>query len=154
MMWVPAKEAAVPNLMPRGRLETANQLTLVTTYGITPVLAALVPPCWTGHPSAAGGPAAERAEPTHARPVLQRAELPGHRAGGVLRHPGDQRPGAPGGPSGSSSRAYCASSSSGWRYIGRTPLVRGLVLGIFGAFAGGGVVVGTAQFYTRSLGGR
>src|SRR5205814_3243664 len=35
----------------------------------------------------------------------------------------------------------------------RTPLVRGLVLGILGAFAGGGVVVGTAKFYALSLGG-
>ena len=41
MFWIPAKEAAVPNLVP-GRLEAANQLTLITTYGITPVLAALL----------------------------------------------------------------------------------------------------------------
>src|SRR5690606_7956437 len=32
-------------------------------------------------------------------------------------------------------------------------LVRGLVLGILGAFAAGGIVVGTAQFYAASLGG-
>ena len=42
MIWAPAKEASVPNLLPRDRLETANQLTLATTYGLTPVLAALV----------------------------------------------------------------------------------------------------------------
>src|SRR4029453_12178995 len=41
----------------------------------------------------------------------------------------------------------------GWAFVGRTPLVRGLVLGILGAFAGGGVVVGTAQFYAKSLSG-
>ncbi|WP_279580072.1 MFS transporter [Fodinicola feengrottensis] len=41
MIWIPAKEAAVPNLVP-GRLEAANQLSLITTYGIAPVLAALV----------------------------------------------------------------------------------------------------------------
>ena len=41
MVWMPAKEAAVPNLLPRARLETANQLTLITTYGLTPVAAAL-----------------------------------------------------------------------------------------------------------------
>ena len=40
----------------------------------------------------------------------------------------------------------------GWKYIGGTPLVRGLVLGIFGAFAGGGIVIGTAQFFAASLG--
>jgi dTMP kinase len=41
----------------------------------------------------------------------------------------------------------------GWKYVGRTRLVRGLVLGILAAFAGGGVVVGIAQFYAKSLGG-
>ena len=41
----------------------------------------------------------------------------------------------------------------GWAYVGKTPLVRGLVLGILAAFAGGGMVVGSAQFYARSLGG-
>src|SRR5439155_6117105 len=40
---------------------------------------------------------------------------------------------------------------NGWKFVGKTPLVRGLVLGILGAFAGGGVVVGTAQFYAREL---
>ena len=42
---------------------------------------------------------------------------------------------------------------TGWSYVAKTRLVRGLVLGILGAFAGAGVVVGTAQFYARSLGG-
>ena len=40
----------------------------------------------------------------------------------------------------------------GWKYVGETPLVRGLVLGILGAFAGGGIVIGTAQFFAASLG--
>jgi len=42
---------------------------------------------------------------------------------------------------------------NGWSYVAGTPLVRGLVLGILGAFAGAGVVIGTAQFYARSLSG-
>ena len=46
-------------------------------------------------------------------------------------------------------RACCAQFVDGWKYIGKTPLVRGLVLGIFGAFAGGGMVIGTAQVLHR-----
>ncbi|MEV5447554.1 hypothetical protein AB0N23_34285, partial [Streptomyces sp. NPDC052644] len=42
--------------------------------------------------------------------------------------------------------------TEGWKFIGQTPLVRGLVLGIFGAFAGGGIVIGTAKFFAASLG--
>ena len=51
------------------------------------------------------------------------------------------------------SPACCASSSTAGSSSAQTPLVRGLVLGILGAFAGGGVVIGTAQFYAESLGG-
>ena len=41
LFWIPAKEASVPNLVPREHLESANQLSLVATYGTAP-LAALV----------------------------------------------------------------------------------------------------------------
>ena len=40
LVWNPAKDAAVPNLVP-GRLEAANQLSLIATYGVAPVVAAL-----------------------------------------------------------------------------------------------------------------
>ena len=33
LVWGPAKDATVPNLVPRHRLEAANQVSLVTTYG-------------------------------------------------------------------------------------------------------------------------
>src|SRR5207248_9138461 len=36
LFWIPAKEASVPNLVPRARLESANQLSLLTTYGSAP----------------------------------------------------------------------------------------------------------------------
>ena len=38
---MPAKDATVPNLVPRKRLEAANQLSLVVTYGSAPVAALL-----------------------------------------------------------------------------------------------------------------
>src|SRR4051812_33011607 len=42
LFWIPAKEAAVPNMLRKDQLEPANQLSLVTTYGFTPVLASVV----------------------------------------------------------------------------------------------------------------
>ena len=39
LFWMPAKEATVPNLVPRNRLEAANQMSLVTTYGTAPIAA-------------------------------------------------------------------------------------------------------------------
>ncbi len=41
----------------------------------------------------------------------------------------------------------------GWSYVGRTPVVRGLVIGMVGAFAAGGVVVGLARTFVADLGG-
>ena len=41
----------------------------------------------------------------------------------------------------------------GWSYVFHTPLIRGLVVGITGAFAAGGVVIGLARVYVADLGG-
>lgn len=41
LLWSPAKEASVPQLVPRDRLTTANSLSLVAAYGTFPVGAAI-----------------------------------------------------------------------------------------------------------------
>ncbi len=41
LFWVPAKDATVPNLVPKERLEEANQLNLLVTYGTAPIAALL-----------------------------------------------------------------------------------------------------------------
>ncbi|WSG47799.1 dTMP kinase [Dactylosporangium sp. NBC_01737] len=151
MIWTPAKEAAVPNLLPRARLETANQLTLATTYGITPVLAGLVligleklvvAIFGGGDVRPQGVEPSEVALWFNSLTFLATAvtvffgikEISGRRTAAVQRKPG-----------------MLKEFTQGWAFVSRTPLVRGLVLGIFGAFAGGGVVVGTAKFYAVSL---
>jgi dTMP kinase len=42
LMWTPAKEATLPNLVERDELMTANQLSLITTYGTLPLGGAFV----------------------------------------------------------------------------------------------------------------
>ncbi len=42
LLWSPAKEATLPNLVERDELMTANQLSLITTYGTFPIAGALV----------------------------------------------------------------------------------------------------------------
>jgi dTMP kinase len=151
MVWAPAKESSVPNLLPRGRLLAANQLTLATTYGLAPISAVVVLALLT---SVIGGlyhPAQNSAfSATHialyfnALTFLATAlvvffgikEISGRAVERPAKKPGLIR-----------------EFAIGWSYVAKTRLVRGLVLGILGAFAGAGVVVGTAQFYARSLGG-
>ena len=41
MMWSPAKEAVVPNMVPRDKLTTANSLNVAAAYGMFPVAAGL-----------------------------------------------------------------------------------------------------------------
>ncbi|EXG79327.1 thymidylate kinase [Cryptosporangium arvum DSM 44712] len=157
MFWNPAKEASVPNLVPRDQLEAANQLSLIVTYGVTPLLAVFI---------GAGlnrlllslvrdDPSRLRLDPNDAALYLNaftflvaavvvftiREISTGE---GRLRRSG---------PAGVPEPSLPTALLDGWKYAGRTPLVRGLVLGILGAFAAGGVVVGVGQFFARGLGG-
>jgi dTMP kinase len=146
MVWAPAKEAAVPNLVP-GRLQQANQVSLVTTYGVAPVLAALV--------LAVLGPifpnrllqlapvqvALYFNALTFLAAAIVVAGIPGlgrsSSAPGKRWQPVD----------------LLAQLVGGLRYAWGTRMLRGLLVGIVGAFAAGGVVVGAAPLYAASLGG-
>ena len=150
LFWIPAKEASVPNLVRKDQLESANQVSLVTTYGITPVVAALV----FSLLALLTRVLADRFEFFNANrvdlalyinsatflasalTVLRIRRISGRSVGtsppteGVLRL-----------------------VIQGWEFIGQTRLVRGLVIGILGAFAAGGAVIGTGKTYAASLGG-
>lgn len=41
LFWSPAKEASVPNLVPKDKLESANQVSLLAAYGTAPIAAIL-----------------------------------------------------------------------------------------------------------------
>jgi dTMP kinase len=150
LIWIPAKEAAVPNLIPKSRIEISNQLTLVTTYGITPILAALSLSALTAGAQHSGVTLPHWAQPVQLALYLNALS---RLATAVVVFFGIREIGGK-----SPQRQQVAQQSmlrqflDGWKYIGRTPLVRGLVLGIFGAFAAGGVVIGAARTYATSLG--
>ncbi|MEQ4303806.1 dTMP kinase [Plantactinospora sp. B6F1] len=152
LIWIPAKEAAVPNLIPRSRLEMANQLTLITTYGVTPVLAAVsIAVLDRSIRAASSGPPPGWADPTQL--ALYFNSLSRLATALVVFFGIREISGRSGRREsiGKVEQSVLRQFVDGWRFIGKTPLVRGLVLGIFGAFAGGGVVIGTANFFTKSL---
>ena len=151
LMWIPAKEAAVPNLIPRSRLEVSNQLTLITTYGITPIFAALGLAALDRIVRGPLGGLPEWAEPVQIAlyiNALSRLATALVVFFGIKEISEGRRERREKNAQQSMLRQFI----EGWKYIGGTPLVRGLVLGIFGAFAGGGIVIGTARFFTASLG--
>ncbi len=148
LVWGPAKDATVPNLVPRHRLEAANQISLATTYGSALPAAAIFAGLtlldkfyrhifdWFG-----GGPV-DLALYFNALSFVV-SGLVIARLTDIPRGPADVE------SEGNVFRVIV----DGWAYVGRTPLVRGLVVGIVGAFAAGGVVIGLARTFVADLGG-
>jgi len=148
LFWGPAHDATLPNMVPRRRLEAANQLNLVATYGTAPVAAGL----YAGLAVLCDGLAAISGMPDPdpvtvalwvnaltflvSAVVIARLDFPPQaerttavREAGVL-----------------------SSILQGWHFVVTTRMARGLVLGMLGAFAAGGFVIGLAQTLVRDLG--
>lgn len=149
LFWIPAKDAAVPNMLRKDQLEPANQLSLVTTYGLTPVLAAIV---FAVLNSTDGWlerslPAVDQVDVAlylnaltflvAAVVIWRLPSISGRRAAGAT---GQQE-------------SFLGSLRRGFSFAGHTPLVRGLVIGITGAFMAAGVIIATGQAYANALGG-
>ncbi|MGY1615170.1 dTMP kinase [Geodermatophilus sp. SYSU D00691] len=149
MFWIPAKDAAVPNMLRKDQIEPANQLSLVTTYGLTPVAAAIVFALLTTLGGSMNSPLSwldetDLALYLNALTFLVAAvviwnlpSISGRREEGAVV----QR------------ESFLGSLKHGFSFAGHTPLVRGLVIGITGAFVAAGVVIATAQAFAASLGG-
>ncbi|MCX6462434.1 MAG: MFS transporter [Pseudonocardiales bacterium] len=150
MFWIPAKDAAVPNLLRRpDQVETANQLALVVTYGVAVLLASGLFTALSRVGAMLGGDDGEIATLHVALAVtgvayLVMALTVWFGIPEISGRAGTGREIAPG---------ILTLLREGVRFVAGTPLVRGLVLGIVGAFAAGGTVVGSATLYATSLGG-
>jgi dTMP kinase len=151
MFWIPAKDASIPNLLKRpDQIETANQLSLAMTYGVAVITASGL---FTAV-STIGRLVGNEPSPTttvyialmiNGAGYLLTAATVGLRIPEISgRSPGRTREGDDG---------LLALLRDGARFVGTTPLVRGLVIGIMGAFAAGGAVIALAKLYATSLGG-
>ncbi|MGH3834454.1 MAG: MFS transporter [Pseudonocardiaceae bacterium] len=150
MFWIPAKDASIPNLLRRpDQVETANQLALIMTYGVAVLAASGVftllsklGPVFELFPGAEG--AAYLALTINGIAYALCALVVGTRIPEISGRAGI-RPGAQPG--------LFAMLREGVAFVRGTPLVRGLVTGIVGAFAAGGAVIACAKLYSTSLGG-
>jgi dTMP kinase len=147
LFWTPAKDASVPNLVPPGQLEQANQLSLFTTYGTAPIAGVLF--SILALTSRALGHVSHyfATNPVNlalyfnavtfvvsALTIVSLREFPRRTAG----------------TGGISTPSVLKSIWEGWRFLGRTQVVRGIILGMTGAFAAGGVVVGLGPSYVKN----
>lgn len=148
--WNPAASATVPNLVPRDKLERANQLSQLMTYGTAPLAAGLF---------AVLSLIAEALSKVTPLFHTNNVDLALYFNGAsyfvsaitvyFLRQIGKRS------ASGEISVPSTAKAIwEGWRFIRNTPVVRGLVIGMLGAFSAAGVVVGLGYTYiTQTLHG-
>jgi dTMP kinase len=143
LFWTPAKDASVPNLVPQEKLEQANQYSLFTTYGTAPVaslifgLLALLSRAFA--PYFAGASQVDLALYFNAVTFIVSA-ITVYRLREIPKRQVSARISAP---------SVAKTIWEGWKFIGRTTVVRGIVIGMVGAFSAAGVVVGLGQPYIR-----
>ncbi|GAA1200247.1 dTMP kinase [Prauserella alba] len=170
MMWIPSKDAAVPNLLRRpDQVETANQLGLFMTYGLAVVSGAGLYSVLTGvqttlgiSPDAFGEFGVANAVVFInallylASAILIATRIPELSLRNVHPVPAStaaQDTASSGDGSDEDNVGFIAMVRQSFSYIRRTKLVRGLLIGMMGAFAAGGAVIGAAKPYSSSLGG-
>ncbi|WP_214411584.1 dTMP kinase [Sphaerisporangium fuscum] len=148
LFWVPAKDATVPNLVPKDRLEEANQLNLLVTYGIAPVAAALFAVLSVVVETLGKAVPGMLWEPAHLALVVNAfAYLVSAFLIFTLKSiPKDHTTTV-------ATPSVLRQIIDGWRFVGAERVVRGLVIGMLGAFAAGGAVIGVAKVYVVELGG-
>jgi dTMP kinase len=141
LVWIPAKEASVPHLA-KDRLESANQVSLFATYGTAPLAALLfgvlgVLSIKTDASAAhmalylnAATFAFAAVQVFRIREIPTREQVSGH-----LEAP----------------PTVVASVREGLRFAHTSKLVRGLLVGMLGALAATGAVVGNGKLFTETI---
>ncbi len=149
LFWSPAKEASVPNLVPRDKLESANQVSLLAAYGTAPI-AAILFSLLTLISSAIAAispliPSDSIAIALYlnalsflfaAWTVFGIKEIP---RGAASKSQSDDN--------------VAQSLIQGWKAVSESKIIRGLIIGMVGAFSAAGAVIGLARTFVGDLGG-
>ena len=151
LFWIPAKEASVPTLVPPSQLESANRLSLVTTYGSAAVASTLF------------------------AVLVEVSNALGHGLANFARNPIDlalyfdavtflvsaatvftlrmiSSPRSADGSAPEYRPSTWASIKEGWQFIGSERWLRGLIVGILGAVAAGAAAIGLSAGFVGELG--
>ena len=149
LFWSPAKEASVPNLVPRDKLENANQVSLLAAYGTAPIAAIL----FSLLTLLSGAIAAiSPLIPTNSIDIALYVNAASFLfAAWTIR-------GLKEIPKGSASKSnkdenVGQSLIQGWKTVSDSKIIRGLIIGMVGAFSAAGAVIGLARTFVGDLGG-
>jgi dTMP kinase len=147
LFWSPARDASVPSLVPPGQLKQASQFSLFTTYGTAPIAGLLfsvlalssralgqVSRYFATNPVNLALYFTAATFVVSALTIVSLRELPRRTAGtGGISRP-----------------SVLTSIWEGWRFLSQTQVVRSVILGVTGALAAGGVVVGLGPSYVMN----
>ena len=149
LFWSPAKEATVPNLVGKERLESANQVSLLAAYGTAPIAAILFSlltlfadaikllfPFTIGDSIDIALYVNAASFAFAAITIWGLKEIP---KGAAAKKAKDE--------------GVLKSLYDGWKAVSQTKIVRGLVVGMIGAFFAAGAVIGLARTFVGDLGG-
>ena len=149
LFWSPAKEASVPNLVPRDKLESANQVSLLAAYGTAPI-AAILFSILTLLSSAIA--AISPLIPSNSIDIALYINalsflFAAWTVFGIKEI-----------PKGSATKSDNSSNVGqsliqGWKAVSESKIIRGLIIGMVGAFSAAGAVIGLARTFVGDLGG-
>ena len=147
LFWSPAKEASVPNLVPKDKLENANQVTLLASYGTAPI-AALVFSVLAGVAAAISSIASRRFASTADLALYIDALSFLYTAWVVFRIRS-----IPKGPAAISTKTENIGKSltEGFKFVSKSKIISGLIFGMLGAFFAAGAVIGLARTFVGDL---
>lgn len=146
LFWSPSKEATVPNLVPKSKLENVNQMSLLAAYGTAPFAAAffsLVSTFFTTLGAAFSlkeGSAVHLALYFNALSFIVSAftistlKIPRKHLNISEKQP-----------------SLTSSLFDGAKFVSSSKIVRGLITGMIGAFIGAGAVIGLARTFVGDL---
>ena len=149
LFWSPAKDASVPNLVPKEKLESANQVSLFAAYGTAPIAAALFAilallssaiasafPSFNGTSIDIALYINAISFAFSAWTIFNLREIPKRNQSGKQ-----------------ADSSVGKSLIEGYKVVSSSKIIRGLIVGMIGAFMAAGAVIGLARTFVGDLGG-
>ena len=149
LFWSPAKDATVPNLVPKEKLESANQVSLFAAYGTAPIAAGLFAILALFSSAIASafpsfkGTSIDIALYINALSFAFSAWTIFHLREIPKRNQAGQK----------ADSSVGKSLIEGYQAVSSSKIIRGLIVGMIGAFIAAGAVIGLARTFVGDLGG-
>ena len=147
LFWSPAKEASVPNLVPKTKLESANQVSLLASYGTAPIAALVfsILALFSGAVNSILG----NTTPASAADIALYINAISFAFCGYTVWRLKEMPAGPGVKS--KQLSFGRSLIDGFAFIKDSKVIRGLIFGMIGAFFAAGAVIGLARTFVDDL---